>query len=60
MPQSNCWSDLDAGVELTNRGKAFNGEDYENEYWFVFELEGGKIRRIREYADMHKVVQTLS
>src|SRR6516162_1542149 len=43
-------------VELTNRGKAFNGKDYENEYCFVFELEGGKIRRIREYVDMHKVV----
>jgi uncharacterized protein len=47
-------------IELTNRGKAFNGKDYENEYCFVFELEGGKIRRIREYVDMHKVVQTLS
>ena len=47
-------------MELTNRGKAFNGKDYENEYCFVFELEGGRIRRIREYVDMHKVVQTLS
>jgi len=47
-------------VELTNRGKVFNGKDYENEYCFVFELEGGKIRRIREYVDMHKVVQMLS
>jgi uncharacterized protein len=47
-------------LELTNRGKAFNGKDYENEYCFVFEVEGGKIRRIREYVDMHKVVQTLS
>jgi uncharacterized protein len=47
-------------IELTNRGKAFNGKDYENEYCFVFELEGGRIRRIREYVDMHKVVQTLS
>jgi len=47
-------------IELTNRGKAFNGKDYENEYCFVFELEAGKIRRIREYVDMHKVVQMLS
>jgi uncharacterized protein len=48
-------------VELTNRGKSFNGKDYENEFYcFVFELEDGKIRRIREYVDMHKVVQTLS
>ncbi len=38
-------------VELTNRGKTSKGRNYENEYCFVFELEGGKIRRIREYVD---------
>ncbi|HZP45388.1 MAG TPA: nuclear transport factor 2 family protein [Candidatus Binataceae bacterium] len=42
-------------VEMTNRGKLFNGRDYENEYCFVFEIEGGKIRRVREYVDTHKV-----
>jgi uncharacterized protein len=47
-------------VELTNRGNAFNGKNYENEYCFVFELEGGKILRIREYVDMDTVVRTLS
>jgi uncharacterized protein len=41
-------------VELTNRGKVRNGKQYENEYCFVFELEDGKIRRIREYADTQK------
>ena len=38
-------------VELTNRGKVSNGTQYENEYCFVFELENGKVRRIREYLD---------
>lgn len=42
-------------IEMTNRGKLFNGRDYENEYCFVFELEAGKIRRVREYVDTQKV-----
>src|SRR5262245_11596603 len=41
-------------MELTNRGKAFNGKAYENEYCFVFEIQGGKIRAIREYVDTQK------
>jgi ketosteroid isomerase-like protein len=43
-------------IEMTNRGKFFNGRAYENEYCFVFEIEGGKIRRVREYVDTQKVV----
>jgi ketosteroid isomerase-like protein len=46
-------------VELTNRGKAFNGKDYENEYCFVFEIENSKIRRVREYVDLLTVKETL-
>ena len=46
-------------VELTNRGKAANGKDYENEYCFVFEIENNKIRRIREYVDLLTVKETL-
>jgi ketosteroid isomerase-like protein len=46
-------------VELTNTGKAFNGKDYRNEYCFIFEVEAGKIRRIREYVDMLTVKETL-
>jgi len=46
-------------VELTNRGKAFNGKDYENEYCFVFEIENNKIRRVREYVDLLTVKETL-
>ena len=46
-------------VELTNRGKAFNGKDYENEYCFIFEIENSKIRRVREYVDLLTVKETL-
>jgi uncharacterized protein len=46
-------------VELTNHGKAANGKDYRNEYCFVFELESGKIRRVREYVDLLTVKDTL-
>jgi ketosteroid isomerase-like protein len=44
-------------IEMTNRGKLFNGRDYENEYCFVFEIEHGKIRRVREYVDTQKVAE---
>jgi ketosteroid isomerase-like protein len=46
-------------VELTNRGKVSNGKIYENEYCFIFELEGDKIRRIREYVDTQKAKEIL-
>jgi uncharacterized protein len=47
-------------VELTNRGKLANGRDYENEYCFIYEIEGGKIRRIREYVDTHRYHDLMS
>lgn len=46
-------------LELTNRGKVNNGKFYENEYCFVFEIENGKIRRIREYVDTQKAKDIL-
>jgi hypothetical protein len=46
-------------IEMTNRGKLFNGRDYENEYCFVFEIDADKIRRIREYVDTHKLVDLM-
>ncbi|HVN89701.1 MAG TPA: nuclear transport factor 2 family protein [Candidatus Binataceae bacterium] len=46
-------------VELTNHGKAANGKDYRNEYCFIFELENGKIRRVREYVDLLTVKETV-
>jgi len=47
-------------IEMTNRGKLGNGKDYENEYCFVFEVENGKVRRVREYVDTQKVVTLTS
>jgi uncharacterized protein len=47
-------------IEMTNRGKLFNGKDYENEYCFVFEIEAGKIRRVREYVDTQKVANLIA
>jgi uncharacterized protein len=47
-------------LELTNRGKLANGKDYENEYCFVFEVEGGRIRRVREYVDTQKAKELMS
>ncbi len=43
-------------VELTNRSTTATGRPYENEYCFVWELEGGKVRAIREYVDTEKAV----
>ncbi|HEX2561669.1 nuclear transport factor 2 family protein [Phenylobacterium sp.] len=38
-------------VEETTRATLPGGAPYENDYCFVFELEGGRIRRVREYMD---------
>jgi uncharacterized protein len=41
-------------IELIDRGKVSNGRFYENDLCQIFEVENGKIRRIREYADTQK------
>ena len=46
-------------VEMTNRGKVANGKDYENEYCFIFEIEAGKIRRVREYVDTQRFIDAV-
>jgi uncharacterized protein len=47
-------------IELTNRGQTAKGRQYDNEYCFVYEFEGGKIRRVREYTDTVKVREVFS
>ena len=47
-------------MELTNRGQTAKGKQYENEYCFVLEFEGGKIRRVREYTDTAKVKEVFA
>jgi uncharacterized protein len=38
-------------VEETTRATLPDGALYENDYCFIFELEDGRIRRVREYTD---------
>lgn len=40
--------------------KTVNGQDYQNNYNVMFELEGGKITAIREYNDTHYLMTFLS
>jgi len=47
-------------VELVNRGTSATGKPYENEYCFVYEVAGGKVRAIREYVDLEKAKIALS
>jgi len=41
-------------VEERMQAKLSNGRDYDVEYCFIFELEDGLIRRVREYMDTLK------
>ncbi len=57
---TRAYADGDTVVlELTSKAKVSNGKFYENEYCFVFEIENGKIRRIREYTDTQKAKDIL-
>jgi uncharacterized protein len=38
-------------AETTGRGKLRNGNDYANEYVFVLQVDGDKLRFLREYMD---------
>lgn len=38
-------------AETTARGELRNGNHYENQYVFVIEVDGGKVRHLREYMD---------
>ena len=38
-------------VETTARGTLRNGNHYENEYVFIIEVAGDKVRHLREYMD---------
>lgn len=44
-------------IEMTNRGTTASGRSYVNEYCFVFEVEKGRIRAIREYVDTQKAAE---
>ena len=38
-------------VEAKGRGRFADGKAYENSYVFLLELEGGRVRTLREYMD---------
>ena len=40
-------------LEARGTGRLLNGNAYDNRYAFVFEIEGAKIKAIREYMDTH-------
>jgi hypothetical protein len=46
-------------VEWTTRATSHDGSAYENDYAFVFEVEGDRIRAVREYVDTAKVGRIL-
>ncbi len=39
--------------EFTLEATTASGKAYKNHYHFAFEIEGGRIRRVREYLDTH-------
>lgn len=43
--------------EQIQTAKLFNGRDYENGYVFILEINGDRVRRIREYMDTRKGYQ---
>lgn len=47
-------------IEMTNRGTTATHRAYVNDYCFVFEVERGRIRAIREYVDMQRVAAALT
>jgi uncharacterized protein (TIGR02246 family) len=46
-------------VEWSTRATARDGSGYENDYAFVFEVEGDRIRAVREYVDTAKAQSIL-
>jgi ketosteroid isomerase-like protein len=48
----NLWADGDWVIaETVATGPMLNGHDYRNEYVFVIQVDGRKIRQMREYMD---------
>ncbi|MBI4587219.1 MAG: nuclear transport factor 2 family protein [Candidatus Rokubacteria bacterium] len=55
------YADGDAVIlEMTNRGTTATGRSYVNDYCFVFEVERGRVRAIREYVDTQKAAEVFA
>lgn len=46
-------------VEARSKGMHVSGQEYSNEYHFLFVLEGGKIKRFTEYMDTERMTDIL-
>lgn len=46
-------------VEASSDGEHVSGQTYSNEYHFLFQLENGKIKRLKEYMDTERVTDVL-
>ncbi len=46
--------------EATSHAELQSGRVYANEYHFLFEVAGDRIRRVREYSDTHHMLETFS
>jgi ketosteroid isomerase-like protein len=46
-------------LEMTNRAVTPDGKPYANDYCFVFDLEGGRIKAITEYTDQLTVKEAV-
>ncbi len=46
-------------VEATSEGEHVSGQTYSNEYHFLFEFDGGKLTRLKEYMDTERVTDVL-
>lgn len=46
-------------VEASSEGAHVSGQVYRNQYHFLFELEGGKVKKLKEYMDTERVTEVL-
>lgn len=46
--------------EASSHAELQDGRVYANEYHFLFEVAGDRIRRVREYSDTHHMLETFS
>lgn len=46
-------------VEATSTGKHVSGQQYENEYHFLFTFKDGKLLELKEYMDTERVTDVL-
>jgi ketosteroid isomerase-like protein len=46
-------------VEATSQGEHVSGQNYSNEYHFLFEFKDGKLLRLKEYMDTERVTDIL-